>query len=69
MAWIEASDETRMHLSVLTLGELAKGVARLPTSAKRKRLQAWLERDLLARFAERIVPIDGAAVPCPSSTG
>ncbi len=56
--WVRSQAETRLHLSVLTLGELRKGVERLPSSRKRLRIGAWLDNDLLKRFAGRILPID-----------
>jgi toxin FitB len=58
--WVEAADEATLYLSVLTLGEIRKGVASLPLSKRRTRLEGWLEVDLQARFAGRIVPIDAA---------
>lgn len=61
VAWVESNDEGRLYLSALTLGELAKGIARLPAGAKRNRLQNWLDRDLSERFSGRVLPIDQAA--------
>jgi predicted nucleic acid-binding protein len=43
--WIEAADENRLYLSVMTLGEIRQGVAALPQSKKRTRLETWLEVD------------------------
>lgn len=43
-------------LSVVTLGELAGGVARLPHGRRRHELAAWLE-GLQTHFADRILPI------------
>jgi|SRR5271156_1801067 len=60
LEWIEATDESLLHLSVLTLGEIRKGVAGLPQSRRRTRLETWLELELRARFSGRILPIDGA---------
>ena len=57
---MDAADEATLFLSVLTLGEIRKGVASLPPSKRRTRLEAWLEVDLPARFSGRIVPIDAA---------
>ena len=57
-AWIEDTDESLLYLSVLTLGEIRRGVAALPQSRRRAILEAWLETDLRARFAERILTID-----------
>lgn len=60
LAWMESQDESSFRLSVLTLGELGKGISRLPAGAKRSRLQAWLERDLVKRFSGRILSVDAA---------
>jgi len=58
--WMEAADENRLFLSVMTLGEIRQGVAALPQSKKRTRLETWLEVDLRSRFGGRILAIDGA---------
>jgi len=58
LGWLEEADENRLYLSVLTLGELEKGVARLPASARRTRIERWVRRDLAARFEGRIVDVD-----------
>jgi toxin FitB len=60
LKWMEAADESLLHLSVLTLGEIRKGVAGLPQSRRRTRLETWLELELQTRFSGRILPIDGA---------
>ena len=58
LGWLEEADENRLYLSVLTLGELEKGIARLPASARRTRIERWVRRDLAARFEGRIVDVD-----------
>ena len=60
MEWMEAIDEAMLYLSVLTVGEIRKGLAGLPQSKRRTHLETWLEVELQARFAGRIVPIDAA---------
>jgi predicted nucleic acid-binding protein len=60
LAWIDAADESLLYLSVLTLGEIRTGLAALPQSRRRGRLEAWLEVELQARFSGRILPIDVA---------
>jgi predicted nucleic acid-binding protein len=60
MAWIEAAEESLLYLSVLTLGEIRKGVAALPQGKRRSRLETWLEVELQARFSGRILSIDAA---------
>lgn len=51
--WITAQDELRLYCSVITLGEIHKGIHRLPDSRKRTLLHQWVETDLLRRFAGR----------------
>jgi predicted nucleic acid-binding protein len=60
LEWMEAAEETLLHLSVLTLGEIRKGLAALPQGRRRTRLEAWLEVDLRGRFSGRILPVDAA---------
>lgn len=56
--WISSVDENLLCLSVLTLGEIRKGIASLPSLARRSMLEAWLDRDLALRFSGRVLPID-----------
>ena len=56
--WIRSELETRFHLSVLTIGEIRKGIERLPDSRKRKQIEAWLNNDLRRRFSGRLLAVD-----------
>jgi predicted nucleic acid-binding protein len=56
--WIQASSETNLYLSVLTSGELRKGVERLPASRHKYELDVWLTQAILNRFASRVLPLD-----------
>jgi predicted nucleic acid-binding protein len=58
LAWIEAADESLLYLSVLTFGEIRKGLAALAPSRRRTKLETWLEVELQARFSGRILSID-----------
>jgi predicted nucleic acid-binding protein len=60
MQWMEAANENLLYLSVLTLGEIRKGLAGLPQGQRRTRLESWLILELGARFSGRILPIDAA---------
>jgi toxin FitB len=62
--WIETADERLLYLSVLTLGEIRKGLAGMPQGRRRTRLEDWLETDLQARFSGRILPIDWPVADC-----
>ncbi|NCC31162.1 MAG: type II toxin-antitoxin system VapC family toxin [Chloroflexia bacterium] len=55
--WIDAQDPIRMYLSVITIGEIRKGIEKLPLSERKATLQTWLSSQLLVRFDGRIVPI------------
>ena len=56
--WVENTDESLFYLSVLTLGEIRRGIAALPQSRRRATLEAWLDKDLRARFEGRMLVID-----------
>jgi len=56
--WMEAADEDRIFLSVISLAELRYGVERLAPGARRSRLEAWLQDELPLRFEGRILPVD-----------
>lgn len=56
--WVENTDESLLYLSLLTLGEIRRGIAALPQSRRRATLEAWLDKDLRARFEGRILAID-----------
>lgn len=56
--WIDDTDEELLFLSVLTLGEIRKGVVLLPRGARRTSLEAWLSKELPLRFSNRILGID-----------
>jgi toxin FitB len=55
--WLAEVDEDRTYLSVITLGELRRGVERLRSGRRRERLAAWLDDDLPDRFEGRLLPI------------
>ncbi len=55
--WFEATPEAHLHLCVLRLGEIAKGAARLPPGARRRKLERWLE-DLRSGSRDRLLGID-----------
>jgi len=56
--WLAGADEDLLYLSVITIGEIKKGIEKLPASKRKKRLTTWLEEDLLERFAGRLVTLD-----------
>ena len=51
-------DDDRLFLSVLTIGELEKGIAKLPESNRKRQLILWMDKTLLDHFEDRLLPVD-----------
>ena len=58
LAWFENIPSEALHISVLTLGEIRKGVEQMPDGARREKPRLWLEHDLADWFETRVLPID-----------
>ena len=56
--WIKKEDESNFFLSVLTIGELHKGIEKLAKSKRKRELHSWVDNDLKERFWSRIIDID-----------
>jgi predicted nucleic acid-binding protein len=56
--WFSDHNELTMFLSVITFGELRKGIEKLPDSSKKKELNRWVKEDLKHRFKNRILSIN-----------
>ncbi|MDW7762030.1 MAG: type II toxin-antitoxin system VapC family toxin [Acidobacteriota bacterium] len=56
--WVLGENESSFYISVLTFGELHKGVEKLPESKKKEKLRIWIEEELKNRFQNRIISID-----------
>ena len=61
IAWLEDQNPSGLYLSVVTLGELERGIAQQMTRDPdfARDLAQWLDR-LLAWYGDRILPIDAA---------
>jgi toxin FitB len=55
--WVYAQNEQSLYLSVVSIGELRRGIVILPMSKRRTELTLWLDGELLPRFRHRILPI------------
>jgi hypothetical protein len=55
--WVRGQNETSLYLSVMTLGEIRKGIEKLPGGEKRTRLGQWVDVDLRRRFSGRVLDV------------
>jgi predicted nucleic acid-binding protein len=55
--WLNELPSGVLFLCAITIGEIRKGLTKLPDSAKKERLTLWLNT-LLIEYKERILPID-----------
>ena len=60
--WIDTIDPQSVYLSVITIGQLRKGIEKLPDSKRKDTLRDWLDTDLLLRFSGRILILDIAVM-------
>jgi toxin FitB len=58
--WLEATDDDRMYISVISIGEVSKGITLHPEVHRRAWLRQWLENELRPWFAGRILPVTEA---------
>ena len=55
--WLENEASHSLFLSVITIGEIRKGITRLPASRKKEKLTIWLNM-LLEEYTDRVLPVD-----------
>jgi predicted nucleic acid-binding protein len=55
--WLETADDDQLYFSVVSLGEILKGITILPESKRRSGLQQWLDETLRPWFEGRVLPI------------
>lgn len=58
ITWISDIDERCLYISVLTIGEIHKGIEKLLESKKKENLHEWVNFDLRERFNNKILDID-----------
>lgn len=58
LSWFEMVNHEFLYLSVLTLGEIHKGVEKLPETQRKDKLRYWLDKELPNWFGKRLLPIN-----------
>lgn len=60
--WLDAQLSEILYLSVITIGEIAKGISKLTVSKRKESLTKWLNETLPHRFKNRILGLDIATM-------
>jgi toxin FitB len=55
--WLDDANDEHLFLSVVSLGEIFKGITVLPEGKRRQQLQYWVDETLRPWFDGRILPI------------
>jgi predicted nucleic acid-binding protein len=58
IAWLEQIPGEELFISVLTLGEIRKGLEALTDRKRREKLRVWLDHELVRWFEGRVLPVD-----------
>lgn len=58
LEWMRAQSSLDLAISVLTLGEIEKGITLLPSGRRRSALESWLASDLPRQFTGRVLAVD-----------
>jgi toxin FitB len=61
IAWLDSLPQDTLFISTPVLAELRYGVERLPQSARRARMEAWIDRLETQLYRDRILPFDRPA--------
>ena len=58
ITWLDQLPGEGLYVSVLTLGEIRKGIEALADRKRKEKLRLWLEHDLPAWFEDRVLSVD-----------
>jgi len=64
LAWFRDVPDDSLYISVLTIGEIRKGVESVAAATRREKLRVWLEHTLPDWFQERVLAIDEPVAEC-----
>ncbi len=58
LKWFENISDESLHISVLSIGEIRRGIEEIKDQQHKEKLRRWLEVKLPEWFSERILAID-----------
>jgi len=62
LKWMELIPDENTFISVLTLGELFKGVHKAVDTRRSNKIKRWIETDIIAGLGDHILPVDNDVV-------
>lgn len=62
--WFEHQPESTLYLSIISWGEIQKGIYQLPKGKRMVQLETWLNDELAPTFEGRIIDIDDGVITC-----
>jgi len=62
--WFSEKEADSLYLSVLTLGEIRKGIEKMTDGQRKNALLIWLEKDIPLWFDSRLLNIDVETADC-----
>lgn len=62
VAYLGGLDTRQTHLSLITVGEIERGIAQADVPARAVKLRNWLDGQLLPRYAGRVLPLDESVI-------
>jgi len=57
LAWLSRQPAEQMAISIVTLAELLDGTSTVVDSARRRRLERWIDGEIIRTFADRTLPL------------
>ena len=60
--WLDAQVPDTLYISIITIGEIAKGISKITASKRKESLTKWLNKTLPSRFKDRILGIDFSTI-------
>lgn len=62
--WFSKKEADSLYLSVLTLGEIRKGIEKMPDGQRKSSLIMWLEEDIPLWFGSHLLTVDLEVADC-----
>lgn len=56
--WMDSIDHDAIFTSAITIGEIQRGIERLPESPRKDELLQWIYNGLVERLKDHIIPLD-----------